>query len=136
MRLLLQSVLLFTITGLLFGQEPVRENAEQAVRDAMKVTYAGYYTGSTEKNLERLGDKAAIELIRAFSGRNLNSAEIKSALLIVRMSFSAPRAIAQEADQKPRATLLLLRYLDYQAKDAEMKREISEAQKALEGQRE
>ena len=118
------------LTALAAGQSP--ENAGQVVRDALRVTSSGYYTGSTEKSLERLGDNAAIELIRIFEGRDLSPAEIRSALLIVDLSFAAPRVIAAESDRKPRATLLLLRYLDYQAREPELKDKILQTKRSLE----
>jgi hypothetical protein len=109
-----------------------RDMAEQTVRNALQDLSEGQYTGSTEKNLERLGDSAAIELIRVIQGHDLSSSEIKNALLILEMSFASPRTIEIASDQKPRAALLLLRYLEYQTAEPELKNSIHQTKKSIE----
>jgi hypothetical protein len=117
-----------------FAQTGSPVPAEQAVRDAFKEASSGYYTGTTEKNLETLGDAAAIEVIKILAGRDLTSQDIRSSLLVVRMSFAAPRLIPTEADRRPRATLLLLRYLDFQAKEPSLRSAIADASRSLKSQ--
>ncbi len=113
------------------AQSVANTSADQAVRDALKVFSSGYYTGSTEKELAVLGDAAAIELIKLFAARDLTTQEIKSSVQIVRMSFSAPKLIVTQADRQPKATLFLLRYLEYQAKEQALKQDIVDTSKSL-----
>ena len=65
-----------------------------------------------EKVINRLGDAAAIGLIR-HAGVQAPSTpgEIEGILFVVRMAFGAPDIISTGADREPKATLVLLSWL-------------------------
>lgn len=128
--LILSGSFLALMANPVWAQTP-HKSAEQAVRDALNATTSGYYTGSAEKELEPLGDAAAIELIRDFAGRDLAPQEIRGSITVLRMSFAAPKLIVAQADRRPRAALLLLRYSEYQATDTALKQAVADAARSL-----
>lgn len=67
-----------------------------------------------EKAVNRLGDGAAVGLIRHIGAQTpATPHEIEGILFVVRMAFAAPEIISAGADREPKATLLLLSYLNY-----------------------
>lgn len=71
-----------------------------------------------EKRIGRLGDGAALGIILYIGDRMigapnvpLSPEEVRRMLLIVRMSFAAPKIIETEENRSPKATLVLLKYL-------------------------
>jgi hypothetical protein len=131
-RWFLALLVFLAAVNLAYSQAGSQVSAAQAVHDAFKATSAGYYTGTTEKNLETLGDAAAVEVIKILGGRDLTSRDITSSLEIVKMSFASPKLIPREEDRNPRATLFLLRYLDFQATEPSLKRAIADTSRSLE----
>jgi hypothetical protein len=84
---------------------------EQAVRNALSSN--GVTLSFTEKAINRLGDRAAVGLMRILADKTVTSPDqVKSILSILRTAFSAPSVIAVEADRQPRATLFLLQSLE------------------------
>jgi hypothetical protein len=84
---------------------------EQAVRNALSSN--GVTFSFTEKAINRLGDRAAVGLMRIIADKTVTSPDqVKSILSILRTAFSAPSIIAVEADRQPKATLFLLQSLE------------------------
>jgi len=84
--------------------------AERAIQSALSLN--GVSLSFTEKAINRLGDRAALGLMRAMSNQPLTTPDqVRGVLSIIRNSFAAPRVIALDADRKPKATLFLLKYL-------------------------
>jgi len=79
---------------------------ERTVAAAMQPP--GISLSFTEKGVNRLGDRAAIGLIRLLGRRSLDRAQIEKALTILRAAFGAPRIISRAPDREPKATLFLL----------------------------
>ncbi len=131
MRAVLAAILLIGFPASTFSERPTQDDTEQAVRRALEVASKGYYTGSSEKDLEKLGDASAVALIRIYRDRDLSAAEIQSALLIVDLSFSAPGLVAVESDRKARAAMLLLKYLECETSDARLKQKILETKRSI-----
>jgi hypothetical protein len=127
----LVTLLLVGFPATTFSERPAQDQPEQAVRKALEATSKGYYTGSTEKNLEKLGDASAVELIRIYGDRDLSAAEVQSTLLIVDLSFSAPQLVTEELDRKPKAAMLLLKYLECETDDTRLKQKIVETRRSL-----
>jgi hypothetical protein len=117
---------------LLLGWLPSAENApaddpygEQAVSNALSVK--GGSLSFTEKAVNRLGDRAAIGLMRLFAAQPVASPDqVKGILLILRNAFSAPSIIVVDADREPKATLFLLQYLQTLSVSRNLGPEISE----------
>lgn len=81
--------------------------AEHVVRNALLAN--GVSFSFTEKEINKLGDRAAIGLIRIIGQEPLaNPDQITSMLGILQTAFSAPNIIVSDADRYPRATLFLL----------------------------
>ncbi len=65
-----------------------------------------------EKAVNRLGDRAAIGLIRHMSAQApATPQEVVRIISVIRMAYAAPEVISSDADREPKATLLLLSYL-------------------------
>ena len=80
-----------------------------------------------DKQLDRLGDRVSIALLKALGEEELkNPQKIRTSLLLIRKSFSFPTLISITEDKKPKVTLFLLKHWEGEAKDPELKGEISE----------
>jgi hypothetical protein len=83
---------------------------EQTVSHALSTK--GGSLSFTEKAINRLGDRAAIGLMRLIEDHPVgNVDQIKDILGVIRNAFSAPSIITVEEDRQPKATLFLLYYL-------------------------
>jgi hypothetical protein len=111
------------------AQEP--EGAESIVVTIMSRASDGTYTSWDEKDLNRLGDASAVALTKVIGGRDLDSSEIRQALLVLSLSFDAPRLIARDSDRNPRSALFLLQYLKHLPADAELKGRIEQTEMSL-----
>ena len=66
----------------------------------------GVYTSWDEKQLDKLGDAAAVALTKVVEGKDLAAEDIRQILLILTLSFNAPRMIAIEADKVHKNSVL------------------------------
>jgi hypothetical protein len=83
-----------------------------------------------EKRVNRLGDRAAIALIRVLEDSDLkNPQKVKRVLQVIRVAFLHPNLITSEEDKKPKFTLLFLEHVGSEVKDSALKREISDLTK-------
>ncbi len=88
-----------------------------------------------EKVVNRLGDRAAIGLVRHLGVQTPStSQEVEGILFVIRMAFAAPEAIKADADREPKATLMLLAYLGCLQPSSGLKQEIQQAQIFVEQQ--
>jgi hypothetical protein len=119
--LLLFVVLLALPSRLLCQAEPL--DAESAVRQIL--THAnGGYNSTDEKELGWLGDASAVALTKIIGGKAIEEGDIGPMLLVVTLSYSAPRIVKIESDREPRATLFLLHSLDLSTTDTRLKEKI------------
>jgi len=82
--------------------------------------------GVSEKQNERLGDRAAIATLKLFDEADLTRPEtIRKLLPVLRESFSYPQLISIAEDRRPAVTLFLLHYLERNAPDPALKKEIT-----------
>jgi hypothetical protein len=133
MRTLKFGILLCIFSGLAASQEGTApEAAEKAVQAVMSRASDGAYTSWDEKELDKLGDAAAVALTKVVGEKDLNPDEIKQVLLILTLSFNAPRMIAIEADKQPRTALFILKCLDRLARDPDLMNRISATRILLE----
>jgi len=87
-----------------------------------------------EKRRDRLGDRAAIGLLKFLSEKELlEPPKLLRSLEIMRGAFSAPCLIEIPADRKPSVTLFLLRDLERRVKDKSLKRRIIETLAFVQG---
>ncbi len=83
--------------------------------------------GFSEKQVNRLGDRVSIALIKILGDDALRNPEkIKTILPLIRSSFLYPDLISIAEDRKPKVTLFLLRHLERDVKALDLKREISQ----------
>jgi len=82
--------------------------------------------GVSEKQNERLGDRAAIATLKLFDEADLTRPEtIRKLLPVLRESFSYPQLISIAEDRRPAVTLFLLHYLERNDPDPALKKEIT-----------
>lgn len=81
--------------------------------------------GFSEKQVNRLGDRVSIALLKILDEKSLsNPQQIRKFLPLIRTAFLAPEIIAIAEDKKPAVTLFLLRYLEVNVQDGNLKNEI------------
>ena len=87
---------------------------------------ADFSTGFSEKQRDRLGDRAAIAVLKIFSDQELrNPATARKVLRLIETVFRNPQLISVKEDREPRVTLFLLGYLEQVAPDRQLRQEIS-----------
>ena len=64
-----------------------------------------------------MGDAAAVLIGRVIDGQTLSADHVNKILSIVHLAFGRPAALENEADRKPKQTLLLLEQLDLEQLD-------------------
>lgn len=103
--------------------------AEAIVREALTTHVI---TSFAEKALSRLGDRAAIGVMRSLADKGLSDAvETKRALWVLQTAFSAPGNIAEPADRTPKATLFLLRCIGDSAVGQDLSDDIGRTKHAI-----
>jgi hypothetical protein len=122
--LLLSAICIALPAALLCQAEPL--DAESAVRQALAHANEGF-TSTDAKELGWLGDASAVALTKITGGRLLEERDIEPMLLIVTLSYSAPRIVKVDSDREPRTTLFLLRSLDLSTTDPRLREKISTA---------
>src|SRR6266849_2441933 len=86
------------------GEDPY---AERTIRTAMALN--GVSVSFTEKEINRLGDRAAIGIMRMVADQPLTQpGQVKIVLSILQDAFRVPGIITVDADRQPKATLFLL----------------------------
>jgi hypothetical protein len=122
-RILLFSAVCLILPSSLLGQAESLD-AETAVRQALAHANERY-TSTDVKELGWLGDASAVALTKVISGRVLEERDIEPMLLIVTLSYSAPRIVKIDTDREPRTTLFLLRALDLSTTNPKLKEQIN-----------
>jgi hypothetical protein len=122
------------VLAVLFLSVPVRAQSRDlySVKDVarlMRLRQARPYisTGFSEKMTERLGDRAAVALLKIYGKEGLKQpSTLTAALGLIREAFSYPNVISNPEDKKPDVTLLLLQALSDETESSETKRDIGE----------
>ena len=81
--------------------------------------------------LHRLGDQAAVDIMKILGGKSASEAQIPTILDMLRKAYELPKAILVAADRQPRASLFLLGALEGQTEDWSLKQRISEMKQSL-----
>jgi hypothetical protein len=88
-----------------------------------------------EKAVNRLGDRAAIGLVRRLGVQTPSRPEeIEGILFVVRMAFATPQTIDSDADREPKATSMLLTYLGCLQASTGLKEEIQQTRTFIDQQ--
>jgi hypothetical protein len=126
--------LLLTVSsiGVLSQPTPAQRNAEGVVKIVLSRASEQMYTSSDATELNKLGDASAVALTKLLGGKELTTDEIAQVVLIIRLSFNAPRIIEADSDVQPRTTLFVLKYLDNLPVSSALKQKIAEARVEVE----
>jgi hypothetical protein len=76
--------------------------------------------------LHRLGDQAAVDIMRVLGEKTLTEAQMPTVLDMLHKAFERPAAIVNHSNRAPRATSFLLQVLDTSAQDQSIKQRIAE----------
>jgi hypothetical protein len=104
-------------------------DAEQAVRTML--SHPSGYTGWDVKGLTRLGDASAVALTKFIRGETISNQQMNQMLLILTLSFQAPKAIVNPPDREPKTTIFLLKYLECSTADRTLREKIAETKASL-----
>ena len=85
--------------------------------------------GWDQKILVHMGDAGAVLATKVLADRTLTAKTIGNALAVIEDSFGELKLVEVTADKEPRAALLLLRYLELSAPDAESRKAIVDTRK-------
>ena len=90
-------------------------------------------SGFGEKQMNRLGDRVSIALIKILNEKDLsNPEEIRKILPLIRGAFVAPQIITIPEDKNPAVTVLLLGHLGAIAQDGVLRKEIADLREFIE----
>jgi hypothetical protein len=81
--------------------------------------------------LHRLGDQAAVDIMKILAGKSVSDAQVPTILDMLRKAYELPKAILIAADRQPKASLFLLGALEGHTEDSSLKQRISEMRQDL-----
>ena len=97
------------------------------VRESVKNPALARGVSFTEKQLNRLGDRVSVALLKIYDADELKEpANIRRYLPVVRAAFAAPRIVPFAEDRKPKVTMFLLTHLEAGVGDTQLKAQISD----------
>jgi hypothetical protein len=126
-------LLLATLGATAYGQNQsisVQEATEDnysipIVTNLMKQT-TGLGSGFAEKQVNRLGDRVSIALLKILDETDFkDSQKLKSILPLIRASFLFPELIKYQEDRNPKVTLFMLQKIESDIEDAKLKSDIT-----------
>jgi hypothetical protein len=120
------------LMSLLFCGIASCQTVESPEQEIERIIKSRAYEGHDDKVIGRMGDAAAVAITKVISDKDLSPEDIEIILLVVRMSFAAPRIVEIRSDRQPRTTLFLLKYLDSLAIPPDLKRKIAETKRSVE----
>jgi hypothetical protein len=101
---------------------------EQVIR---RMIDTGVSEGHDQKVIGGMGDAAAVMVTKILADRKVSPSEVDSVLVVLDSSFADPRAIDVASDREPRAALFLLRCLELDTSDIQLKRRIGETKNRI-----
>jgi hypothetical protein len=126
-------LLLATLGATAYGQNrpiSVQEATEDdysipTVTNLMKQP-TGLSSGFAEKQVNRLGDRVSIALLKILDETDFkDSQKLKSILPLIRASFLFPGLIKYREDRNPKVTLFMLQKIESEIEDAKLKYDIA-----------
>jgi hypothetical protein len=128
MKKIAQIVLFCCLSQVVIAAQTTPSNEDYSVslvRNLMQYP-ANLGSGFTEKQLNRLGDRISIGLIKALDEKDFkNPAVIKSIMPLISQAFSYPQLISIPEDRNPKVTLFLLKNIEGNISDTELKQQIT-----------
>lgn len=110
------------------GQQESSSDSVQEVQTAMMAHISSF----SQKQLQGLGDRASIALIKLYSLEELTTADnIRKYLPAIQDAFNAPKTIAIPEDRQPRVTLILLHYLQGELQDKGLQAEVGRIEEMI-----
>ncbi|HSA91904.1 MAG TPA: hypothetical protein VLE48_02755 [Terriglobales bacterium] len=107
--------------------QTVESEPETVVRAMLDSKMPGVWIeGNVDKQLSRMGDRGCVALTKVIAGRKLSSVEMERALVVVHLSFGAPKIVSEKADREPKTALFVLNWLEMAATDPELVTRIRE----------
>jgi hypothetical protein len=90
----------------------------ETVRNALRNPEWALGWSVLEKQINRMGDRLAIALVKIYTETELVDARnVERYLPLIRAAFVAPHMVPNAADRHPAVTMLLLRRLEAEARD-------------------
>ena len=133
MRFRLGLIIMFFVVFNTMAQEKKDDYSIPVVKNLLQQP-EGFSTGFSDKQLDRLGDRISIALIKIFSEQELKDPQrIRKVLPLIRQAFNAPNVISVAEDKSPKVTMLLLRFWLSEVADTSLKNDISQLITALKG---
>lgn len=121
--------LLLLVTVAAFGHEeescqtPIEQYGESV--ESMLRLPEGFSVSWLDKHVSRLGDDAAVVLIRLGAPENLkNSSDIKKVLNILRLAFDCPPCVEHAENRTSGVTMLFLDMVDARTQEKELKEQV------------
>jgi hypothetical protein len=120
-----------------FAQDKVKEQDEdiysvRLVKESVKNPDLALGFSVTEKHISWLGDRVSIALLKIYDEDSLkDSQNVRNYLPIMRAAFIAPRIVRLAEDRKPKITMFLLKYLEREITDRNLKAQIADAIKYI-----
>jgi hypothetical protein len=120
-----------------FAQNKFKEQDEdiysiRLVKEAVKNPALALSFSATVKQIQWLGDRVAIALLKIYDPAELKDVgNIRNYLLIIREAFMAPRIIRLAEDREPRVTTFLLASLVREVTDENLRADITQTIKYI-----
>ena len=124
----------FLLIGVILATPQAKEDDPYSITivKALLKQPSGFSSGISEKQINRLGDRVSIALLKIHSENELKDPNrIRKFLPLIEESFRYPDLISIPEDQKPRVTLVLLRVLQMDARDKNLKKEIHRTEESI-----
>ena len=123
--------LMLCFSSSMIGQsEEADPYSVKLVQAALRTRSGGLIIAKVQTHLARIGDGAAIALLKIFNEAELTDPQtVKSFLPIIRDAFSQPQFISVDIDRKPMVTLFLLKQLQRNITDTQTEIAIEETVK-------
>ena len=105
------------------------------VKESVKNPDLALGVSFTEKHINWLGDRVSIALLKIYDSDGLKDPQnIRNYLRIVRAAFVVPRIVRIAEDKRPKVTMFLLKNLEREIIDTNLKAQISDAIKYIKEQ--
>ena len=111
-----------------------QEASSYSVREIQAIIEepAGFTSRFSKEQLQHIGDRVSIALIKLHSAEDLlNADNLRKYLPMIQDAFNAPSIIVIPEDRQPRVTLFLLHFLQEQVRDKTLEAEIARTEEIV-----
>jgi hypothetical protein len=137
MRVIFTTCCILLFFSSVFAQDDVKNRNEDIyavhlVEESVKRPDLALGFSVTEKRINRLGDQVAIALLKIYDADELRDPRnIRNYLPLIKAAFVGPRIIKIAADKKPKVTIFLLKCLENEITDPDLKLQVFDVIKYL-----